>query len=106
MINLAKPNLTGRKKMTSGLSTFAFWTTSVGMVAMTVAFGIAGIAQVYLERKMGLDFMQVQEQVEVHFLGLILAAILFTVGFIAYVIEFIKSGMPLKDITLADKSYD
>jgi nitric oxide reductase subunit B len=106
MICYAMPNLTGRKSMSSGLSNFAFWCTTIGMIAMTVAFGVAGIAQVYLERKMGMDFMQVQQEVEIHFLGLVLAAALFTIGFVAYVIEFIKSGKPLEDISLGDKAYD
>jgi nitric oxide reductase subunit B len=106
MICYALPNLTGRKRMNSALSNFAFWTTSIGMVAMTIAFGVAGVAQVYLERKMGMDFMQVQQEVEVHFLGLIFAAALFSIGFIAYVFEFIKSGLPLEDHTQGDKAYD
>ncbi len=106
MICYALPNLTGRKRMNSGLSNFAFWCTTIGMVAMTVAFGVAGIAQVYLERKLGLNFMQVQQEVEVHFLGLVLAASLFTIGFIAYVVEFIRSGLPVKDLSSCDKAYD
>ncbi len=106
MICYAMPNLTGKKLMNTALSNFAFWATSIGMVAMTVAFGIAGVAQVYLERKMGMDFLVVQEQVEIHFFGLILSAVLFTLGFIAYVIEFARSGMPLTDLSLGDKNYD
>jgi nitric oxide reductase subunit B len=106
IISYALPNITGRKNMNSGLATFAYWTTTIGMVAMTIAFGIAGVAQVYLERKMGLSFMIVQQEVEIHFLGLILAATLFTIGFLAYVVEFIRSGLPVADLATADKSYD
>ncbi|MBT4793354.1 MAG: nitric-oxide reductase large subunit, partial [Halobacteriovoraceae bacterium] len=105
IICYAMPNLTGRNRMNTAASTFAYWATTIGMVAMTVAFGIAGIAQVYLERKMGMDFMQVQTELEIHFLGLVLAAALFTLGFLAYVYEFIKSGTPLKDISVGDKKY-
>ncbi len=94
IITYAMPHLTGRKLQDTGMNTFAFWTSNIGMTAMTVAFGIAGIAQVYLERKMGLDFMMVQKEVEVHFLGLILAATLFTIGIIAYVWNFIRFGGP------------
>ena len=65
---------------------------------MTVAFGIAGIAQVYLERKMGLDFMLVQKEIEVHFLGLIMAATLFTLGIIAYIWNFIRFGLPVGEV--------
>jgi nitric oxide reductase subunit B len=106
MICYAMPNLTGRKSMVTGLSSFAFWTTSIGMVAMTIAFGVAGVAQVYLERKLGMDFLVVQRELHVHFFGLVLAAALFTLGFVAYVYEFIRSGLPVKDLALCDKSYD
>lgn len=97
IITYALPKLTGRKRQDTVMNVFAFWTTNIGMVAMTVAFGIAGIAQVYLERKMGLDFLQVQKEIEVHFLGLVLAASLFTLGVIAFVWNFIRFGLPVTD---------
>lgn len=62
---------------------------------MTIAFGIAGVAQVYLERKVGIDFLTVQKEIEVHFLGLVLAATLFTSGVVAYIYAFIRSGLPV-----------
>ena len=43
------------------------------MLGMTGAFAVAGIAQVYMERKVGMDFLAVQEAVEVHFGGVVLA---------------------------------
>lgn len=94
MIAYAMPNLTGRKLYDSGWSAFAFWTSNIGMTAMTVAFGIAGVAQVYLERKMGMDFLLVQKEIEVHFLGLVLAATLFSLGIFAFIWIFIKYGLP------------
>lgn len=94
IIAYAMPNLTGRKLYDSGWSTFAFWTSNIGMTAMTVAFGIAGVAQVYLERKMGMDFLLVQKEIEVHFLGLVMAATLFSLGIFAFIWIFIKYGLP------------
>jgi nitric oxide reductase subunit B len=94
IISYSIPNMTGRKLMNSSISAYAFWSTTVGMVSMTVAFGVAGIAQVYLERKMGMDFLEVQKAIEIHFLGLILAASLFSSGIIAYIYEFIRCGLP------------
>jgi nitric oxide reductase subunit B len=94
LITYAVPTITGRKLHDSTLNVFAFWTSNIGMIAMTVAFGVAGISQVYLERKMGLDFLTVQKEVEVHFLGLTLAASLFTLGIGAFVINFIRYGLP------------
>lgn len=94
IIAYAMPNLTGRKLYDSGWSIFAFWTSNIGMTAMTVAFGIAGVAQVYLERKMGMDFLLVQKEIEVHFLGLVMAATLFSLGIFAFIWIFIKYGLP------------
>ncbi len=97
MITYVMPIMTGRKLQDSVMNVFAFWTSNVGMVAMTVAFGIAGISQVYLERKMGLDFLTVQKEVEVHFFGLILAASLFTLGIGAFIWNFIRFGLPQRE---------
>jgi nitric oxide reductase subunit B len=94
MITYAMPILTGRKLQDTKLNSFAFWTSNVGMIAMTLAFAVAGITQVYLERKLGMDFLAVQKETEVHFAGLILAATLFTTGIIAFVWNFIRFGAP------------
>jgi nitric oxide reductase subunit B len=94
IIAYALPLLTGRKLYNSMSSVLAFWSSNIGMVAMTVAFGVAGVTQVYLERKSGMDFLAVQKEIEVHFYGLILAATLFTAGIIAFIVVFIKSGLP------------
>lgn len=99
IITYAMPKLTGRSLQDSKTNAFAFWTSNIGMIAMTVAFGIAGIAQVYLERKMGLDFLLVQKEVEVHFLGLVMAATLFTLGIIAFVWNFIRFGAPVGKVS-------
>lgn len=96
IISYAMPLLTGRKLQDTAMNTFAFWTSNIGMIAMTLAFAVAGIAQVYLERKMGMDFLKVQTEIEVHFLGLVLAASLFTVGIIAFIWNFIRFGVPKK----------
>jgi len=98
IITYAMPLMTGRKLQDTNTNVFAFWTSNIGMVSMTVAFGIAGIAQVYLERKMGLDFLLVQKEIEVHFFGLVLAATLFTIGIIAFIYNFIRFGLPVGDL--------
>jgi nitric oxide reductase subunit B len=95
IISYALPSLTGRRLYDSPSAVYAFWASNIGMVAMTVAFGIAGVTQVVLERRVGMEFLQVQEEVEVHFWGLILAASLFTTGIIAYIWNFIRYGMPV-----------
>lgn len=99
MITYAMPQLTGRKMQDSTMNMFAFWTSNIGMLAMTVAFGIAGVAQVYLERRIGIEFLTVQKEIAVHFLGLVLAATLFTAGIVAFVWNFIRFGKPVGEVS-------
>jgi nitric oxide reductase subunit B len=94
IISYATPALTGRRLHDAPEATFAFWTSNIGMIAMTLAFAVAGVTQVVLERRVGMEFLDVQREIEVHFWGLILAASLFTLGIIAYVWNFIRYGMP------------
>jgi len=98
IITYSLPQLTGRKLHDSKLNIFAFWCSNIGMIAMTAAFAVAGIAQVYLERRIGMDFLAVQKEVAVHFLGLVLAASLFTLGIGAFIINFIRCGAPIGEV--------
>jgi nitric oxide reductase subunit B len=78
----------------------AFWLANIGMLGMTVAFGVAGIAQVYLERKMGMDFGDVQKEIQVHFFVLVVCATMFATGIGLYIYEFIRYGTPSKEALL------
>lgn len=94
IISYAMPNLTGRKRYESGHGRMAFWLSNIGMIGMTVAFGVAGVVQVYLERKMKMDFMAVQKEISIHFVVLILCATMFTIGISLFIYDFIKHGRP------------
>lgn len=94
IISYTLPNLTGRKLFDSMTGLLAFWLSNIGMLGMTVAFGVAGVAQVYLERKVGLEFGDVQKEIQVHFLVLIACATMFSTGVGLYIYEFIKYGRP------------
>ena len=94
IISYSLPNMTGRKLYDSSRGRMAFWLANVGMVGMTVAFGVAGVAQVYLERKFKMDFMLVQKEIAVHFVVLVLCASIFATGIILYIIDFYKHGKP------------
>jgi len=99
IISYSLPLMTGRKRYAGPTASLAFWASNIGMVAMTVAFGIAGVAQVMLERRMGLDFLEVQKEIQVHFVGLALAATLFTIGAGAFIYDFIRYGLPNAPLT-------
>ena len=94
VISYAMPQLTGRKRYDTLAASLAFWASNIGMVAMTAAFAVAGVTQVYLERKVGMDFLAVQQELEVHFYGVLLAALLFTLGIAAFIYNFIRYGLP------------
>ena len=94
LISYSLPNMTGRKLYESSTGRAAFWLSNIGMIGMTVAFGVAGVAQVYLERKFKMDFMTVQNEISVHFVVLVLCATLFTIGITMYIIDFYKHGKP------------
>jgi nitric oxide reductase subunit B len=94
MISYVMPQMTGRRFFEGWMPDWAFWTSNIGMIGMTGAFAVAGIAQVYLERMIGMDFLETQEALHVHFLGLVLAATLFSVGITFFIWNFIRFGLP------------
>ena len=94
IISYSLPNMTGRKRYDTSLGRMAFWFSNIGILGMTVAFGVAGVAQVYLERKLKMPFMEVQLELEVHFWVLITCATFFATGITMYIIDFIKHGTP------------
>jgi nitric oxide reductase subunit B len=94
VITYALPLLTGRKFYNELNSYISFWSANIGMVGMTGALAVAGIAQVYLERKLGMDFLQVQTEIRFHFIGMLLAATLFTVGICIFIYNFMQHGLP------------
>ena len=94
MISYALPNVTGRKRFESTQGMMAFWLSNIGMLGMTVAFGVAGVAQVYLERKMKMEFMTVQNEISIHFVILLICATMFTTGISLFIYDFFKYGQP------------
>jgi len=94
MIVYAMPELTGKNLFNTNRGQIAFWLANIGMIGMTTAFAAAGVAQVYLERKVGMNFMDAQNELEVHFIVLLGAASMFAAGIGFYVYEFIKFGPP------------
>ncbi len=98
IITYTLPMLTGRRLYDAPSATFAFWTSNIGMISMTLAFAVAGVTQVVLERRVGMEFLQVQHELEMHFYGLILAASLFATGIIAFIWNFIRYGKPVGEL--------
>jgi len=106
VITYCLPLLTGRKLWNNLPGLLSFWLANIGMTAMTGAFAVAGITQVYLERKMGMDFLTVQKEIQIHFVGLIAAASLFTIGAILFIYNFIKFGLPSDEAIVPENTSD
>ncbi len=104
IISYALPNITGRKRYDKTRGHMAFWFSNIGMLGMTVAFGVAGVAQVYMERKMKMEFMEVQKEISIHFVVLLLCAAFFATGILMYILEFIKYGKPTDEALEAEGS--
>jgi len=104
-ISYSMPLLTGRKIYNNKVGLYAFWLSNIGMLGMTVALAVAGIAQVYLERKYGMDFLAVQKEIEVHFVVMLLCATMFATGIGLYIANFIKYGGPVGEVSEKGDNY-
>jgi nitric oxide reductase subunit B len=98
MITYALPGLTGRgedsRETTAGF--WAFWLQIAGMFGMTMAFAAAGITQTYLERILGIGYLDTQLKLQVHFLMLVATGALFAVGVGLYLWDFFfLAGRPV-----------
>jgi nitric oxide reductase subunit B len=91
-IYLMVPQMRGIKLIREGRGMWGFWLMTIGMIAMVIAFTIAGVVQVYLWRMTGLDFMTVKTQYESFWLLLvfIFGFVLFLPGVIVYLWDFFK----------------
>lgn len=90
MITYAMPSITRRPEGGTALGWWSFWLQLAGMFGMTLSFATAGIGQVYLERIMGLGYLDAQLKIQVHFLMLVATASVFTVGVMLFIIDFFR----------------
>ncbi|MEO8627489.1 MAG: cbb3-type cytochrome c oxidase subunit I [Betaproteobacteria bacterium] len=91
MITFALPAMTpGRSERGSSIGYWSFWMQVSGMFGMTLSFATAGIAQVYLERILGMGYLDAQLKIQVHFLMLLATASLFTVGVGLFIFDFFR----------------
>jgi nitric oxide reductase subunit B len=99
MITYALPGLTGRaedsRETSAGL--WAVWLQVAGMFGMTMAFATAGITQTYLERILGIGYLETQLKLQVHFLMLVATGALFVIGVALFIWDFFfLAGRPVE----------
>ncbi len=98
MISYTLPYLThNRSEKGSTLGYVAFWLMLGGMFGMTLSFATAGLGQVYLERIMGMGYLDTQLRIQVHFLMLIGTSIIFSAGVMIFIWDFFRTGPKLAD---------
>lgn len=90
IITYALPSMTRRPEEGTTLGYWSFWLQLAGMFGMTLSFATAGIAQVYLERIMGLGYLDTQLKIQVHFLMLVATASVFATGVALFIIDFFR----------------
>lgn len=90
MISYAAPSLTRRPDEGTTMGYWSFWLQLGGMFGMTLSFATAGIGQVYLERIMGLGFLDTQLKIQIHFVMLIITASIFAIGVALFIIDFFR----------------
>jgi nitric oxide reductase subunit B len=98
MITYALPGLTGRSEDSreTAAGFWSFWLQMAGMFGMTMAFATAGITQTYLERILGIGYLETQLKLQVHFLMLVATGALFVAGVALFLWDFFfLAGRPV-----------
>jgi nitric oxide reductase subunit B len=102
VITYALPHLTHNRSDDGGsIGYWAFWLQIGGMFGMVLSFGTAGIGQVYLERILGLGYLDTQLKLQVHFLMLVATAIIFAIGAGLFIWDFFRTAPKLEQTAQA-----
>ncbi len=103
MIRYTLPEFTGEHgEQGNAIGYLAFWLQLGGMFGMTITFATAGIAQVYLERILGLGYLDTQLKIQVHFIMLISCASIFATGVGLYIYDFFRRAPLFRTVDDAD----
>ncbi|MGK7312477.1 MAG: cbb3-type cytochrome c oxidase subunit I [Candidatus Longimicrobiales bacterium M2_2A_002] len=104
MITYSLPFITGNpdaERRHGGIGLWSFWLQLAGMTGITMAFAAAGVAQVYMERILGIGYLDAQAKLQVHFQMMIAAALIFTLGVLLFLWDFFINN-PRRGIILSD----
>jgi len=81
---------------------WAFWLQMAGMFGMTLSFATAGIGQVYLERVMGIGYLDVQLKIQIHFVMLVITASVFAIGVLLFIYDFFRQAPRMEPVDEAE----
>ncbi len=85
IITYAMPKLRNMQPYNQVLNMWSFWIMCSGMAFMTFALTAAGVLQTHLQRVLGMDFMEVQEQISLFYVFRLIAGVVVVVGVILFV---------------------
>ncbi|VAX07441.1 Nitric-oxide reductase subunit B [hydrothermal vent metagenome] len=92
IISYAMPHLRGMQPYNQNLNMWSFWITSSGMVFMTFTLTAAGVLQTHLERVLGMDYMEVQEQIALFYWMRLGSGIVVVIGVLLFVYAIFSKG--------------
>src|SRR5690606_33153155 len=103
MISYALPSIThNRNVQGSSMGYWAFWLQMAGMFGMTLSFATAGIGQVYLERIIGIGYLDVQLKIQIHFIMLVITASIFAIGVGLFIYDFFRRAPRFEPVDEAE----
>ncbi|HLV29802.1 MAG TPA: cbb3-type cytochrome c oxidase subunit I [Burkholderiaceae bacterium] len=103
VISYALPTLTHNRRVEgSAVGYWAFWLQMAGMFGMTLSFATAGIGQVYLERVLGIGYLDVQLKIQIHFIMLVITASVFALGVLLFIYDFFRQAPRMEPVDEAE----
>ncbi|MCG5238825.1 cbb3-type cytochrome c oxidase subunit I [Azospirillum doebereinerae] len=84
IITYAMPYLRGRQPYNQLLNMWSFWLMCGGMAFMTFVLTVAGVVQTHLQRVLGMDYMEVQEQIALFYWMRLGAGVIVGVGVVLF----------------------
>ncbi|MEK7774144.1 MAG: cbb3-type cytochrome c oxidase subunit I [Deltaproteobacteria bacterium] len=92
MASYAVPNIRKTGPSHQSAEIFAFWVMSVSMLCITLSLTGAGIVQVYLQRILGMPYMETQSHMTLFYGLRLFFGATFAVGLIVYLYDFFFPG--------------
>jgi nitric oxide reductase subunit B len=87
MMTYAMPQLLRRVPYNQVLNMWSFWVLTGGVTLMSVVLTFAGVLQTHLERVMGMDFMEVQQQLTLFYIMRLVGGVFVTIGAALFIVS-------------------
>ncbi len=92
IITYAMPHLRGQQPYNQTLNMWSFWIMTSGMCFMTFTLTAAGVLQTHLQRVLGMDFMEVQEQIALFYWLRLGSGLIVILGVLLFVYSILSKG--------------